>query len=295
MSNENLKLSPIVWGHWRLAEWNLSPKELLELSQKCIDIGIDTIDSADIYGNYSCEKLFGDTLALNPSVRKNIKIITKCGIKLLSDKNPDVYVKHYDYSAKHIIGSVENSLKNFRTDYIDMLLLHRPSPLLNPEEVAMAFSKLKESGKVLHFGVSNFLPHQVDMLREFTSIPIEVNQVEISPLQLEHLQNGNLDHMIKNHIVPMAWSPLGGGRLFKPKNEHEKDIYETILKIAKNHSALPDQIIISWLTSHPSKIVPIVGSGKFERISNAMKAANIKLSLQEWFEIYSAALNNEVP
>lgn len=288
-------LSPLVWGHWRLPEWNLTPIEILNLTRQCIDLGVNTIDSADIYGDYTCEKLFGDALALNPSVRNQIKIVTKCGIRPLSNKFPEVAVKHYDYSHKHIVSSVEQSLKNFRTDYIDLLLLHRPSPLLDPHEVASAFHHLKKSGKVLHFGVSNFLPHHIETLQAFIDIPLVANQIEISPLQLEHFQNGNIEYLQHKHITPMAWSPLAGGRLLKPKNEIEQRVAKTINKISKENKSLPEQLAISWLAAHPSGIIPVVGTGKIERIRNAYTALSKPLTTQQWFEIYTASIGTDVP
>lgn len=149
-------LSRIIHGHWRLAEWNLSPVALLKLTEQAIDLGVTSFDHADIYGNHTCESLFGDAIALKPGIREQIRIITKCGIKLANEKFPGRKIKIYDYSYDHIISSVEQSLKNFRTDRIDILLLHRPSPFFEPEQVAKAFSHLKLKGKVLHFGVSNF-------------------------------------------------------------------------------------------------------------------------------------------
>lgn len=295
MASDRISLSPLVWGHWRLPQWNLSQRELLYLTQQCVDLGITTIDSADIYGNYTCEKIFGDALALKPELRNQIQIVTKCGIRLVSDRFPDVTTKHYDYSYDHIVGSVEQSLKNFRADHIDLLLLHRPSPLLDPVVVATAFDHLKSSGKVLHFGVSNFLPHQVETLQSFTPIPLAANQIEISPLQVEHLQNGNLDYLMQKHIIPMAWSPLGGGRLLSPQNDTQKRVSKVINKIAKETSLLPEQVAISWLALHPAGIIPVMGSGKFERIKNALNALNIKLSTQQWFEVYSASIGGEVP
>lgn len=294
MGTDKILLSPLVWGHWRLPEWNLTSRQLLDLTLQCIDLGITTIDSADIYGNYSCEKLFGEAIALNPPVRDQIQIVTKCGIRIVSDRFPDVTTKHYDYSYDHIVRSVEQSLKNFRTDHIDLLLLHRPSPLLDPVVVATAFNHLKSSGKVLHFGVSNFLPHQVETLQSFTPIPLVANQIEISPLQVEHLQNGNLNYLMQKRIIPMAWSPLGGGMLLSPKNDTEKRVSKVINKIAKETSLLPEQVAMSWLATHPAGIFPVVGSGKFERIKNAFNALNTKLSTQQWFEIYSASIGRDV-
>jgi len=174
---DNLEISRIVHGHWRLVDWQLSNQDLLKLTNQCIDLGITTFDHADIYGDYSCEELFGDVLKLDKSLRQKIQIISKCGIKLMSKKFPERQLKTYDYSYAHIVKSVENSLKNLNTDYLDILLLHRPSPFFNPSEVAKAFSKLKKEGKVLNFGVSNFTAQQFEMLNSYVDEPLVTNQV----------------------------------------------------------------------------------------------------------------------
>jgi len=292
----DFEISRIVHGHWRLADWNLNNQELLRLTQQCIELGVTTFDHADIYGNYNCEKLFGDALELKPSIRKDIQLITKCGIKLTSDKFPERTLNHYDYSYNHIISSVENSLKNFKTDYIDVLLLHRPSPFFNPEEVAKAFSFLKKSGKVLHFGVSNFTPQQFETLAAYTDEKLVTNQVEVSPLCLEHFDNGNMDYFLQKNIKPMAWSPLAGGQLLNPSTEKEQRVFNTLTNIANElHINSIDKLIYSWLLMHPTAIIPVVGSSKIERIKNAVDALNIEMSLEQWFQIYTASTGVGVP
>ena len=292
----DFEISRIVHGHWRLADWNLNNQELLTLTQQCIELGITTFDHADIYGNYSCEKLFGDALELKPSIRKDIQLITKCGIKLTSDKFPERVLNHYDYSYNHIVSSVENSLKNFQTDYIDVLLLHRPSPFFNPEEVAKAFSFLKKSGKVLHFGVSNFTPQQFETLAAYTDEKLVTNQVEVSPLCLEHFDNGNMDYFLQKNIKPMAWSPLAGGQLLNPSTEKEQRIFNTLTNIANElHINSIDKLIYSWLLMHPTAIIPVVGTQKIERIKNAIDALSIEMSLEQWFQIYTASTGVGVP
>ena len=295
LSND-LKISRIIHGHWRLTDWNLNNQELLKLTQQSIELGITTFDHADIYGNYSCEKLFGDALALKPSLRKDIQLITKCGIKLISDKFPSRELKYYDYSFDYIISSVENSLKNFQTDYIDVLLLHRPSPFFNPEEVAKAFSFLKESGKVLHFGVSNFTPQQFEALAAYTDEKLVTNQVEVSPLCLEHFNNGNMDYFLQKKIKPMAWSPLAGGQLLNPSTKKEQRIFNTLTQIANelNINTI-DTLIYSWLLKHPATISPIVGTQKIERLKNAVDALTVDMSLEQWFKIYTASTGVELP
>jgi len=293
---DGLKVSRIIKGHWRLADWNLSSQELLKLTEQCLEIGVTSFDHADIYGNYTCEKLFGDALKLQKDLREKIQIITKCGINLISEKYPERNIKYYDYSYDHIVNSVDNSLSNLNTDYIDLLLLHRPAPFFDPEEVAKAFSYLKLSGKVLHCGVSNFTPLQFEVLNSYTDEELVTNQIEISPYCLDNFENGNLDFLLKEKIKPMAWSPLAGGILLNPKDEKSKRIHKTLKEIAKDLGVdSVDIIIYSWLLNHPAQILPIVGSGKIDRLKNAVSALDIKLSLEQWYKIYGASNGKELP
>ncbi len=294
--SESLQLSRIIHGHWRLSDWGLSNQELLKLIQQVVELGITTFDNADIYGNYSCEEIFGEALKLNKGLRKEIQVITKCGIKLVSDKFPHRKIHTYDYSFDHIVSSVNNSLENLSTDYIDLLLLHRPSPFLNPEEVAKAFSFLKENGKVLNFGVSNFLPHQFEMLSSYTDEKLVTNQIEISPLYLEHFDNGNIDFLQKERVLPMAWSPVAGGNILSPSTPQEKRIFHALKQVALELDAESiDTIAYSWLLTHPAKILPIVGSGKIQRIVSAVTALEYKLSNEQWFSIYKASTGVDLP
>ena len=291
-----LKVSPIIHGHWRLREWNLNAQELLTLTKKAMEIGVSTFDHADIYGDYSCEKLFGETLALDPSIRKSMQIITKCGIKLISSKYPERKLKTYDYSFRHIVSSVDNSLQNFGTDHIDLLLLHRPSPFFEPQEAARAFAHLRESGKVLSFGVSNFTPEQFDTLDDFLEEKLVTNQVEISPMCLEHFKNGNIDFFMKNKIHPMAWSPLAGGSIINKEGDKGARLGECLTQIAKETGvASIDKVVYAWLLKHPAGILPVVGSGKFERLQTAVEARNLSLTMEQWFQIYNASEGEELP
>lgn len=291
----DFSISRIVHGHWRLNDWNLSPQELLTFSKKAIELGVTTIDHAAIYGNYSCEKRFGEALKLDPRFREKIEIVTKCGLNLISSKFPERAIKHYDFSYQHIVSSAENSLKQFGIEQIDVLLLHRPSPLYNPHEVARAFTDLKNAGKVAHFGVSNFTPQQFSTLNSFLTDKLITNQIELSPYNLEHFDNGNIDFLIQNNVKPMAWSPLAGGKLLTETNEKAICIQKVLAKIAKQkNDAAIEEIAYSWLLKHPVEIIPIVGSGKFERLAYAVKALQIDLSTEEWFEIYQAITGKPV-
>jgi len=293
---KDLEISRIVHGHWRLADWNLSSQELLKLTEQSIDLGVTTFDHADIYGDYGCEEMFGNALKLAKHLRPKIQIITKCGIKLLSKKFPNRQLKYYDYSYAYIVSSVEKSLKNFGTDYIDILLLHRPSPFFNPEEVAKAFAYLKQTGKVRHFGVSNFTSKQFEMLNSFVEDPLVTNQVEISPYCLESFNNGNIDYFMQHKIKPMAWSPLAGGKLLNPQDDKGKRILKALEEVALELSVKNvDQIVYSWLLNHPANIIPLIGSGKIDRLQNAVDSLSIIMSLAQWFKIYTAATGQELP
>ncbi len=292
----NLEFSRIVHGIMRLISWNMSSQDVLRLTEQVIDLGVTTFDHADIYGNYSCEALFGDALKLKPGIRKEMEIVTKCGINLISDKFPDRKLKYYDYGSGYIVSSVNNALKNLGTDYIDVLLLHRPSPFFDPEEVAKAFSILKKDGKVLHFGVSNFNPMQFDMLNSYLEQKLVTNQVEISPYCLEHFENGNIDFFLKERIKPMAWSPMAGGRLMNPHEEKGQRIALALKEVAAELNVNQvDKVIYGWLLKHPASIMPVVGSGRIERIQIAVEALNLDMSLEQWYKIYNASTGKELP
>jgi predicted oxidoreductase len=295
LSNE-LELSRIIHGEMRLLEWGLNDQELLSFIKECIDVGVTSFDHADIYGSYGCERKFGEALKLDPSLRDDIEIITKCGIKTLSDKFPNRTIGHYDYSYEHIIKSAENSLKNLSTDHIDLFLLHRPAPFFNPQEVAKAFNDLESSGKVKHFGVSNFTPIQFDSLQSQIDHKLVTNQVEISPSHLEHFDNGNIDFFSKMEIKPMAWSPLSRGSIFNPKDEKGHRLANTLQTIADElNLELIDSVIYSWLLKHPSEMLPIVGSGKLDRIKIAVEAEQIDMDLEQWYRIWVASKGQPVP
>ena len=292
----DLSLSKIVHGQMRLPEWNLNVEQRVDLLNQLLELGITSIDQADIYGNYTSETLLGEAFREAPNLKEKFTVISKCGIALKSNKFPDRAIKHYNYSADYIISSVENSLKNMHLNRLDLLLLHRPSPLLQPAEVAKAFAQLKQQGKVNHFGISNFLPHQINALKAHLNVPLVTNQIELNPLQLEHFDNGNLDFCLEHQMHPMAWSPLAGGRIFKPKTEQEQRVIQVINEVAKAHDIEdPSQVIYAWILKHPSQPVITVGTGKQTRLKTAMQALNINLTNEDWFKIYTASTGVRVP
>lgn len=281
---KGLECSRIIAGAWR---WNTVDSKTLEtLIKTSLEQGITSFDHADIYGDYSNEKLFGDVIKNHSGMRSKMQIITKCGIKLMSGRQPDTWIKHYDSSKSNIINSVEVSLKNFHTDYIDVLLIHRPDPLMDPEEVAEAFGLLKQNGKVLHFGVSNFTAMQFEMLQSCLPFPLITNQLEISLSNLDTLMDGTLDVMMKHKASPMAWSPLGGGKLLASQQQ--------LWTKKEKYKATDTQMSVAWLLRHPANIFPVIGTTKPERIVESAHAVNIKLDRQDWFEMLRAATGREV-
>lgn len=278
-------LSRIIAGAWR---WNIPSSNVAALIHRALEKNITTFDHADIYGDHQNEQIFGQVLAATPSLRDQMQLVTKCGIKFKSPHRPETWVKHYNTSAAHIIWSVENSLKMLHTDRIDLLLIHRPDPLLNPAEVAQAFSTLKREGKVLHFGVSNFTASQFNVLNSYMDQPLVTNQLEISLTHHQALFDGGLDNMMQHRAAPMAWSPLGGGKLVTEPSE-------TLSAKAAAYSASPTQILLAWLLRHPARIFPVIGTTKPDRLDEAAAAVNILLDTQDWFDLLKSVQGKEMP
>lgn len=294
-----IKLSDFIAGFWRMDSWDMSAQQRLQLIETYIELGVTSMDHADIYGEYQCETLFGEVLALKPSLREQIQLISKCGIKPAFDSMPERYVNHYDTSKSHILASVDNSLTRLHTDRLDLLLIHRPDPLMNAREVAETFNQLKLNGKVIHFGVSNFSPTQFDLLQSSLNqfgISLATNQIEISPLNMSSLNDGTLDHCQQHHISPMAWSCLGGGNIFTGKDERSIRLRKQLHKIADEHGIQDiSQIIYAWVLALPCQPKAIIGSGQPHRIQSAIASKAIKLDRQQWFSIWQASTGHSVP
>lgn len=285
------QLSRIVAGAWR---WKLPVPEIDRLVHAALEAGISSFDHADIYGDYANEELFGKVLKGNPSLRNRMELVTKCGIKLISTSRPMHRIKHYDTSKEHIILSVENSLKNLGTDRLDVLLIHRPDPLMHPEEVAEAFRVLKDQGKVRGFGVSNFSATQFEMLQACVPFPLVTNQVEISLFNNKALFDGTVDTLMKHRVSPMAWSPLGGGRYFAASGQAES-IEMKLEGFASKYNCTISQLLLAWLLCHPANIFPILGTTSPDRLKEGAGAINIKLDRQDWFAMLKTVTGKDVP
>ena len=300
IGKSDFKASEIILGSMRIGE--MSVKELSNYIDIAMNEGINLFDHADIYGNGYCEELFGKVLSERSNLRNKIKIQTKCGIRN----------GYYDFSKDHILNSVDNSLKRLKTDYLDMLILHRPDALMEPEEVAEAFDILKSSGKVNNFGVSNFNSMQIDLLKAYVDEPILVNQMQFSIMHSGMINSGIqansmfegaidrdgsvLDYCRINNITMQAWSPFQYG-FFEGTfidNDKFKELNIVLDKISKENGISKSALSVAWILRHPAKIQTIVGTTNSERLKDICTASNIELSREQWYEIYRAA-GNKLP
>lgn len=286
------EFSRFVMGYWRLMDWNMSAQQLVSFIEEHLDLGVTTVDHADIYGGYQCEAAFGEALKRSPALRQRMEIVTKCGIATTA--KAEHALGHYITDRDHIISSAEQSLTNLATDYLDLLLIHRPDPLMDADDVAEAFLALHQSGKVRHFGVSNFTPAQFALLQSRLPFILATNQVEISPVHQPLLLDGTLDQLQQLRIRPMAWSCLGGGRLFN--DEAFQPLRDELAQVAQELNAETiEQVVYAWILRLPSQPLPIIGSGKIERVRSALAAEQLAMTRQQWFRIRKAALGYDVP
>ena len=290
-----INFSPLIIGTMRLGVWgaNLDSSALERFIDECLDMGLNDFDHADIYGHYTEEERFGAVIKRRPDLKSKIQVTTKCGIQLVTPNRPQHQLKSYNLTKAHIIQSVEHSLKTLGLDVLDVLLLHRPDYLMQPVEIAEAFEQLKASGKVKAFGVSNFSATQFDLLNSFT--PLITNQIELSLLHRQALDNGTLDQLMRLGLSPTIWSPFGGGAIFGTANTPEIiRIQEVAKHLSEKYDASIDQLLLAWLLKHPSGIIPIIGSSKIARIKQAKAALSIQLSHEDWYKLLESAVGAEV-
>ena len=284
MSLSRIISGTMNWGVWGV---NHSRQDMSKLISESFDSGINSFDHADIYGGYTTEESFGDAFAETGINREDVFFISKCGIMYPSEKLP-IKTKHYDYSENHINKSVDNSLKNLRTDYLDCLLLHRPSPLMDISVISDTVKRLIKSGKIKSFGVSNFTANQMNMFNG--KLDISYNQINLSLTHLDNMFDGTLEYMQANDILPMAYSPLGS--YFKEENGKIKKVVD---KLKNKYGCSDYQILISWLLKHPSKVYPVIGTTKSDRIKNTLGSLKIEIDLIDWFELLEASVGKRVP
>ena len=282
-------ISRIIYGMWRLADdINTSSKHISDKVNLCLDQGITSFDQAAVYGLYSAEALFGEVLKANPSLRHKIEIVSKCGIVNPSDRYAGVSVSHYDTSREHIFNSVDASLKNMATDYLDLLLIHRQDPFLDHHETGKALDDIIKSGKVKEVGVSNFKSWDFTLLQSAMKSHLVTNQIEMSLAATDSFTNGDLAFHQEQATTIMAWSPLGGGKLMKDKGMLGK----ALKKIAVNQNVDIAAVAVAWLLAHPARICPVMGTNNLNRIAKISDAMNVKMDRESWFELYTASFND---
>ena len=291
LETRNSKLSPIIAGtmNWGIWDKNLNTTEMAHLINICIENNITTFDHADIYGDYTTEYDFGKAFTQSKISRDKMQLISKCGIQHTKGRNNKI--KHYDYSKDYIIWSVENSLKNLQTDYLDVLLLHRPSPLMVADEIAEAVEKLKSDGKILDFGLSNFTTSQTDLIRQKTAV--NFNQIQFSATHHEAMLDGSLDYMQMHNIQPMSWNPLG--TVFREDIEQTRRLKKLLVQLVEKYGVGSDTILLSWVLQHPSNVIPLAGTVNIARIQQLMKAVELPLDKLDWFAIWTESMGNQVP
>jgi len=284
-------LSPVIAGtmNWGVWDKKLNTQEMIHLINICIENKITTFDHADIYGGYTTEEQFGKAFGESKISRNKLQLISKCGIQLEGSRTN--VIKHYDYSKEYIIWSVENSLKKLQTDYLDVLLLHRPSPLMVAYEIAEAVEKLKSDGKIIDFGLSNFTTSQTELIRSKTEV--SYNQIQFSATHHEAMLDGSLDYMQTHDIRPMSWNPLG--TVFREDIEQTRRLKKLLVQLVEKYGVGSDTILLSWILKHPSKVIPVAGTVNIARIQALMKAVELDLEQQDWFAIWTESMGNRVP
>lgn len=287
-------VSPLIAGFWRLRHWGMSQQQILTYVESCIDMGVTTMDHAMVYRS---QKPFGEALALQPALRQKMQIITKCGIRPMGFGELGAQsTNHYDSSREAIINSAEASLRELQTDYVDILLLHRPDFLMDVYEVAEAFAQLKAQGKVRYFGVSNFSVHQFQALQNVWPDGLVSNQVEFSPYQMQALQSGVFEQCTAVGARPMLWSCLGAGKLLQPEDDKGERVLSALQQVVEEVGAdNVEQVVYAWVQALPCQPLPLLGTSKIERVANAVKGADITLSREQWYAIWQASNGAAVP
>lgn len=275
------------WGAWGK---KLDKKTMAELIEYTLECGITSFDHADIYGDYTTEAEFGDALKESKIKREDIQLISKCGIQYVG-RTRENEIKHYQYDANYIIWSAEKSIRDLSADYLDLLLLHRPSPLMHPDEIAKAVDKLWHDGKIKSFGVSNFTPSQTALIASKSTV--QYNQIEFSITHLDPLFDGSLDAMMLHSIIPMCWSPLG--MVLKEKSERSYRIHSELAIMKEKYNATSSQLLLAWVMKHPAQIHPVIGTATKERIATSAKAMQIDMEEVDWFKLLTASLGQKVP
>ncbi|MEM7295710.1 MAG: aldo/keto reductase [Pseudomonadota bacterium] len=287
---QDLSVSRVVYGMWRLGDdTDSSPAHVQAKIEACLAQGITTMDQADIYGGYMAEEIMGAALAQAPELKDKVEIVTKCDIVAPAGRHAVARVKYYDTSRAHVEASVDASLRLMGIEKIDLLLIHRPDPFMDPAETGPVLDALQESGKVAAVGVSNFKLHDWNLLQSAMDTPLVTNQIEMSLIHHAPFTDGDLAYLQERAVPPMAWSPLAGGALFD-----NEAVIAAIAPVAEEHGVDATAVAVAWLLAHPARIIPVMGTNNLARIAKLGDAGKVNMDRQTWFGLYTAALGHEV-
>jgi len=288
LSDAGPKVSTAIYGFWRWKDTSLNSAGHMEkIINLCLELGINTFDHADVYGGYECEELFGKVMGQRSFKREDVVLFTKCGLNLPHENRPDIRVRHYNSSAKHITESVNNSLRHLRTDYVDIFLLNQLDPLSNLEETALAIEVLRNSGKIRNVGVANFTVFQHQLLASYLRIPIVTNSIKLNLLQTDALDNGQIDYIKQRYMRPLASAPLAGGRIENGTDEQAVKVRAKLEEIGKKYSANIESTAVAWL--YKLGALPLIGTSNEGRIRNIAASFNIDLDIQDWYDLYNTS------
>ena len=292
LSDSGPKVSPAVYGFWRWEDTSASGAAAMEkLINLCLELGINTFDHADIYGGYQCEELFGNVMKQKSFKREDVVLFSKCGVNLPHPARPDIRVKYFDTSATHILKSVDSSLQKLRTDYIDIFLLDQLDPLSDLEETALALERLRTSGKIRNIGVANFSVFQHQLLASYLRVPIVTNHIDLNLLNTTALDNGQIDYIKQRYMRPIAAAPLAGGRIENGTDPVALRVNYKLDEIGKKYGANLESIAVAWLIKLGA--LPLIGTLKEQRIRNIVKAFDIQLDRQDWYDLYITSKGEE--
>lgn len=290
------EFSRLVYGTWRILNQHPTSQEINRLLSRCVELGITTIDTAEIYGHYEVEAALGQALALSPGLRGQIEIVTKAGIYTPNKYKPQIQTAYYNASASQLRQSVEKSLRLLQTDHVELFLVHRPDWLTRADDTAKGLNTLVHEGKIRSAGVSNYSVTQFELLNTLVEQPLATNQLEFNLLHMDPIYDGTFDQCQGRGIAPMAWSPLAGGKLFDPANEAGSRITKAAAMLsAKYDGATVEQFAYAWLMAQPSRPLPVIGTGKLDRLDSAVKSFEIKLEREDWYALWTAAQGRRIP
>lgn len=282
----DITLSRVVQGYWRLTSWGWSPDALLRHMNECLKRGVTTFDTAAVYGGGECERQIGKALALDPSLRGRIELVTKVGI--VPGDGVTSY-SHYNTTYHHVISACKECLKRLGTEYADLLLIHREDPCMDPRECGRALKALKAEGLIRAYGVSNFDPWKFNALYHAVDGELVTNQIELNPVCFEHFDSGMMDLLADYGIHPMIWSPLAGGKLFTGKDDEILKVRSVLSELAEKYGTTESAVVYAWLTSHPVKALPVCGSNRIDRLEEALEGVETRLEHMDWYRIYTAS------